>query len=144
MTGATEYSSSRSDHPQCRGPRVTVHPHAVTQAWKRQSPVKFAVKAVTRQLSQLRRVCTTPGDRAAIDYREGIAVVERLADGQIEIRTILEKWMFVDNLPVVPDYVKSDTAPGKPHGQPEQRYVKWSIAGLLSAGDRAKLRAAAR
>jgi hypothetical protein len=123
---------------------VRIDRHARRRGWERRSPVRFAREAVARQLDQVRRVCPRPGDRAAVDYREGIAVVERLADGRMEIRTILEKWMFVDDLPVVPDYVKNDTTSGESQDLSRQRHSTWSIASILSAHDHAKLRAVGR
>jgi len=88
-------------------------------------------------------VCPNPGDRAAIDYREGVAVVQREDASDFVILTILEKWMAVDNLPLVLDWI-----PGSRQGSNHTKLqlsgrTQYGLCDLLSEDDVRKLEALA-
>ena len=139
MARTSTYSSrQRSTHQSSRR-RVSVHPHALAQARKRRSPIKFAVNAVAWQLPKLALACPIVGSRAAVDYSEGRAVVQRLPDGRVQIRTILEWWMAVDNLPTV-YHVPPEPARERTHEQSKPQSGA-SIGAILAAkGQMTRLR----
>jgi hypothetical protein len=58
---------------------------------------------VQRNAASLRIVCAKPGNRAAVDYGEAVAVVERKSGARFAVITILAPWMSTGRLPVVLD-----------------------------------------
>src|SRR3990172_8814753 len=66
--------------------------HAQRRGRERQCPVAAAKAAVRRNMRDLRRACPQRSDRAAIDYCQAIAIVERKSRRQFIVITILKAW----------------------------------------------------
>jgi hypothetical protein len=78
-------------------------------------------------------MCARPRDRAAVDFHDGIAVVERAIDCW-EIVTILENWMSVGNLPLILDGGVANATPESVQQQAFSRRVV-RLPALLSRAD---------
>lgn len=66
--------------------------HPFIRCRQRRVPLRRAVEAVKRQSTRLQEFCPV-GRRAAIDFSEGRAIVERISESRFAIITLLEWWM---------------------------------------------------
>lgn len=112
---ATRTSNSRTNEHHTREARlrtVRVTRHAWQRGFERHSPAPLALAAVVRNLDVVRRVCTVKGDRAAVDYQHGIAVVERQRrdPDRFAIVTIRATSMGPGKLPVILDGIRESTS----------------------------------
>ena len=84
-------------------------------------------------MRELRRACPQRSDRAAIDYCQAIAIVERKSRRQFIVITILKAWMAVAGTPLVIDGQKTNALPANTAQEIRKRQAEEKVRAALAA-----------